>query len=605
MRILAVAAVLLVEVVVIALVYQFVATVDCHETGSQGACRFLRSLVARAIVAFAAFGLFFLARPDAWARLLQLASPPGRRTGVLWGVHLVGVGLILLPAIVGGARNLTDVFHLALMPWLAGLVLAGGTGLALLAPLDALGRWLRAERYAPLIILLVALAVPDVADVILPLWEWQFLTALTFVAVFLTLSLFTPDAQADPEAFILGAEGFFVHIARQCSGLEGIALMTAFVAIYGFLFRRDLRFPQYWLIVLPLGLLLSWLLNVLRIALLVLIGARVSPDLAVNGFHSYAGWLFFTLLALFLLFAVQFLPWVHRRDRVTRPGLSLRDDWLAARILPFIAFMIVGVLTSAVAVHPDLAYPAKTLVLLAALLFFRRQLSKLALSLDPVAIGAGLLVGLGWIVLQPPPGEAEAALMAGSVASPPTTACTVTPPASRGQRLPSTSTWSGRTPRRSTARRMASRLAARMFSASISAASAQATAQAVARAATASASRARAAAPSVLESASPATGRPGSRITAAATTGPASGPRPASSTPATRRPPSRGSVLTTPAPASVPPGAARPPRHGGRPVAATSRAARRTWPGAPAAGPGRPAAGPPRRPCARAWRRPG
>lgn len=412
-RILAVAAVLLAEVVAIALVYQFFATVDCHETGAQGACRFLRSLVARAIVAFAAFGLFFLARPDAWARLLQLASPPGRRTGALWGVHLVGVGLILLPAIVGGARNLTDVFHLALTPWLAGLALAGVTGLALLAPLGALGRWLKAERYAPLIILVVALAVPDVADVILPLWEWQFLTALTFVAVFLTLSLFTPDAQADPEAFILGAEGFFVHIARQCSGLEGIALMTAFVAIYGFLFRRDLRFPQYWLIVLPLGLVLSWLLNVLRIALLVLIGARVSPDLAVNGFHSYAGWLFFTLLALFLLFAVQYLPWVHRRDRVARQGPSLRDDWLAARIVPFIAFMIVGVLTSAVAVHPDLAYPAKTLVLLAALLFFRRQLSKLALSLDPVAIGAGLLVGLGWIVLQPPPGEAEAALMAG------------------------------------------------------------------------------------------------------------------------------------------------------------------------------------------------
>ncbi len=412
-RILAVAAVLLVEVVAIAVVYQFYATVDCHETGAQGVCRFMRSHVARAIVAFAAFGLFFLARPDAWTRLLQLASQRGRRTGVLWGFHLAGVGLILLPAILGGARNLTDVFHLALIPWMAGFVLAGVTGLALLAPLGALGRWLQAERYVPLVILLVALVVPDVADIILPLWEWQFLTALTFVAVFLTLSLFTPDAQADPEAFILGAEGFFVHIARQCSGLEGIALVTAFVAIYGFLFRRDLRFPHYWLIVLPLGLLLSWLLNVLRIALLVLIGARVSPDLAVNGFHSYAGWLFFTLLALFLLFIVQWIPWVHRCERTARPRVPLRDDWLAARILPFIAFMIVGVLTSAVAVHPDLAYPVKTLVLLAALMFFRRQLSKLALTLDPVAIGAGLLVGLGWIMLQPPPGEAEAVLMAG------------------------------------------------------------------------------------------------------------------------------------------------------------------------------------------------
>ncbi|WP_333827658.1 exosortase E/protease, VPEID-CTERM system [Pararhodobacter sp.] len=412
-RLLAVAAILLVEVVAIAFVYQFVATVDCHETGAQGACRFMRSLVARAIVAFAAFDLFFLARPDAWARLLHLASPQGRRTGALWVAHLAGVGLILLPALLGGARNLTDVFHLALIPWLAGLVLASVTGIALLAPLGALGRWLKGERYAPLIILLVAVAVPDVADVILPLWDWQFLTALTFVAVFLTLSLFTPDAQADPEAFILGAEGFFVHIARQCSGLEGIALVSAFVAIYGILFRRDLRFPHYWLIVLPLGLLLSWLLNVLRIALLVLIGARVSPDLAVNGFHSYAGWLFFTLLALFLLFVVQWLPWVHRRKRAAGTRMALREDWLAARILPFIAFMVAGVLTSAVALHPDLAYPLKALVLLAALMFFRRVLARIELAFDPVAVGAGLLVGLAWIARQPPPGEAEAALMAG------------------------------------------------------------------------------------------------------------------------------------------------------------------------------------------------
>ncbi len=413
MRILFVAAVLLIEVVAIAVVYQFYATVDCYLTDAQGVCQFLRTMVGRAIVAFAAFGLFFLARPDAWTRLVELATPHGRRTGLLWGVHLAGVGLILMPAILGGPGNLTDVFHLALYPWLAGLVLAGVTGLALLMPLGALGRWLQAERYAPLVILLVAAAVPDVADVILPLWDWQFLTALTFDAVFLTLSFFTPDAQADPAAYILGAEGFFVHIARQCSGLEGIALMTAFVAIYGVLFSRDLRFPHYWLIVLPLGLLLSWLLNVLRIALLVLIGARVSPELAVNSFHSYAGWLFFTLLALFLLFIVQWIPWVNRRQRVAKPRDPLRDDWLAARILPFVAFMVVGVLTSAVVVHPDLAYPVKTLVLLAALLFFWRQLSRIELSPDPVGIGAGLLVGVGWILLQPTPGAAEATLMEG------------------------------------------------------------------------------------------------------------------------------------------------------------------------------------------------
>jgi len=410
-RIVLITAILLLEIVAIALVYQFAATVDCHETGAQGTCRFLRNMVARAIVAIPAFGLFFWARPDAWARLLAIAAPKGR-TRWIWAAHLAGVGLVLLPAIIGGARNLTDVFHLALVTWTAGLLLAGISGMALFARLPALGNWLRGERYVPLIVLAVAALVPDVAELLWPVWDWQALTALTFAAVSMTLMAFAPDAQSFPETYILGAEGFFVHIARQCSGVEGIALMSVFVVIYGVLFRRDLRFPQYWLIVLPLGLVLSWVLNVLRIALLVLIGARISPELAVNGFHSFAGWFFFTALALLLLIFVQWLPWVSRR-KPGGTGTRLRDDWLAARILPFVAFMVVGVVTSALWAVPDMGYPLKAVAILAALMFFRRQLSNIRLGLDPIALAAGLLVGLAWIWRQPPPGEAEAALVQG------------------------------------------------------------------------------------------------------------------------------------------------------------------------------------------------
>ncbi len=69
---------------------------------------------------------------------------------------------------------------------------------------------------------------------------------------------------------------------------------------------------------------------------------------------------------------------------------------------------------------------------------------------------------------------------------------------------------------------------------SISSASAQATEWHNARSRISSARRSRSSGSSTLESASPRMGRAGLRITAAATTGPASGPRPASSTPATR-----------------------------------------------------------------------
>ena len=85
-----------------------------------------------------------------------------------------------------------------------------------------------------------------------------------------------------------------------------------------------------------------------------------------------------------------------------------------------------------------------------------------------------------------------------------------------------------------TARRMASMVACRMLIWSISSTLAWAMEQHRALARISSNSFSRRASVSFFESARPAIGRRSSRMTAAATTGPTSGPRPASSTPATR-----------------------------------------------------------------------
>ncbi len=83
-----------------------------------------------------------------------------------------------------------------------------------------------------------------------------------------------------------------------------------------------------------------------------------------------------------------------------------------------------------------------------------------------------------------------------------------------------------------------------MLSPSISSTAAMPTLQASALSWINWASVSRRASGSILESASPSIGRLASRITAAATTGPASGPRPASSTPAT----TKGSATLFPTP---------------------------------------------------------
>src|SRR5579859_3880292 len=126
----------------------------------------------------------------------------------------------------------------------------------------------------------------------------------------------------------------------------------------------------------------------------------------------------------------------------------------------------------------------------------------------------------------------EAAEIGPSVASPSTMA-RAGQPRPGGQALPSMIALLGLTARPATARRMASMEAWKMFSRSISSTVANATDQAVARSLMRSARSSRRSGVSTFESARPLMRRAGLRITAAAWTGPASGPLPASSTPQT------------------------------------------------------------------------
>ncbi len=400
------------ELAGLAIAYQVLTSFECQATGAGEACRLLRSLVARAMSVLAAFAIFAVARPDGFGFLarrieLPLAANP-------WFLlHVVGIVLMFAPLSMAGG-DMGGFFALALGPWVLGAAAASAGALLWLAPPGAWLAWLRAERFAPLAVLATGFVIPDLAELALPLWDLGLLTRLTFEAVRFTLDLVGTATVSDPGDYVIGMDSFLVRVARQCSGVEGFALVTGFTVLYGILFRTQIRLPHFWLVVLPLGLALSWAVNILRISALIWIGARISPELAVNGFHSYAGWMFFTLLALSLLYLVHATPWLHAEGlRPVAP--PLRDDPNAALILPFVALMAASVGASALFPHPDLGYPLKAFAMAAALAIFARTYRRLAWSPDPVAAGAGLLVGMVWIALAPPAG-AQDAILAGALA---------------------------------------------------------------------------------------------------------------------------------------------------------------------------------------------
>ncbi|MEY8839189.1 exosortase E/protease, VPEID-CTERM system, partial [Cribrihabitans sp. XS_ASV171] len=100
-----------------------------------------------------------------------------------------------------------------------------------------------------------------------------------------------------------------------------------------------------------------WALNVLRIAILIMIGAWISPEHALNGFHSYAGWLLFTLLAIGVLAVAHRWRWLHREEAVPAASQPLSRDPIVARIAPFVVMMISGLVVQAFWPEPEAGYP--------------------------------------------------------------------------------------------------------------------------------------------------------------------------------------------------------------------------------------------------------
>ncbi len=238
-----------------------------------------------------------------------------------------------------------------------------------------------------------------------------------FHSVQFVLGLFLPQLQVDPQTFTIGTPQFQVIIAQPCSGLEGLGLVLVFTTVWLWYFRKESRFP-YALLLVPCALVSVWALNILRIASLVLIGNAGAPDVAMIGFHSQAGWIAFTAVALAFSLATRKLAWVRRTP--TAPafnspgngpvGLPLASSIAlpisetvgespatGAYLLPFLAILAASFLSKAVSGYFEWAYPLRFVAAAIVLWHFRAEYSKLNFRFGWRAPLTGIAVFLIWI----------------------------------------------------------------------------------------------------------------------------------------------------------------------------------------------------------------
>ena len=369
----------------------------------------LSALVARPQLAVQ-FGIPFVVttlflgwrRPrQTWVR----ESPGPVLEGGLWPGWMLVAHFVALGVFAGLTRRLTHGSELVSPLVADALVLswvgAGGLTFVLWALSGlSLPGWssLLAELRWPLMaglgVGLSAVVAGDLAQLL-----WLHLGQLTLRTSAGMLGLIHPELVYRPSEFILGTPRFEVMVAPSCSGFEGMGLMAVVLGGYLWYCRKDHRFPHA-LALVPLGLVLIWLANALRIAALVEIGDAVSRPLAESGFHSQSGWLAFNAIGLGLVVVARRIPWFSVTDRQVAAAPTASDT-AAAHLVPLMVLIASMMLTGAITSGFDRLYPLRFLATAAALIWYRRDYLQQSWTPSWWAVVTGLVVFAVWLTLEP------------------------------------------------------------------------------------------------------------------------------------------------------------------------------------------------------------
>ena len=224
---------------------------------------------------------------------------------------------------------------------------------------------------------------------------WKPLADITLHVSAILLRASFPRSAWGPEGVVLGLSDFAVRIDPPCSGFEGMGLATVLIIAYWIAFRRDLRFPNAGLL-LPIGVLLAWIGNILRIFALMILGAFVNPRLAVGAFHSKAGWVMFCAIALTVGSLGRRSQFFSRTAELKS---ELSENPNAAFLMPLVVLVATALVTGLLATTYDRIYALRLITAAAVLFAFRRYYRELSWGWSWYPCLFGALVALMWIAI--------------------------------------------------------------------------------------------------------------------------------------------------------------------------------------------------------------
>jgi exosortase E/protease (VPEID-CTERM system) len=282
----------------------------------------------------------------------------------------------------------------------ASIALTSLLSLGLIAPVPYWWRVVRKEKATLLLACIFPLSRLVVNSLVIHAEDW--LSVPTIKVTRLLLSIVYSDVEADAFTKTLGTSSFKAVIDHMCSGYEGISMITVFMVWYLYSFRRNFRFPAA-LLLFPIAALAIWLSNCLRIALLIAMGTSLSSDIAVEGYHANAGWIFFIVVTLGVV-------WFARSSaffcRDTGPA-GIVIDANNALAVPFLVMLAATLISSAFSADFPWLYPLRIIACVGVMTLLWKHFDLQANWPRLFPVLAGIAVFVLWITAVSPGTEAE------------------------------------------------------------------------------------------------------------------------------------------------------------------------------------------------------
>jgi exosortase E/protease (VPEID-CTERM system) len=149
-------------------------------------------------------------------------------------------------------------------------------------------------------------------------------------------------------------------------------------------------------LLIPASIAAIFALNVVRIAVLMLIGDAGFPDVAQYGFHSQAGWIAFNAVACGLVLFSRRSAWLYRAlPPLAGPRAAYNPT--AVYLMPLLAILAAGAVTHALSSDFEYLYPLRAAAGLGMLVAYRRRLAALDWHWSWRGPVFGMIVFLLWI----------------------------------------------------------------------------------------------------------------------------------------------------------------------------------------------------------------